>query len=172
VEWCNMSRSVKYLFKYIHKGIDYICGILKEKGLEDDQLDEIKKYLEMRYISTIEACWRIFQFPIHYQDPAVERWNFHLENEQQVIFPNSMKMENVVRRLGVQKTKFTEWMEANKKFSAAREFPTKFVWHDKSKMWKERKSKFSIGRLYYPHPSSGEKYYLRMLLNIVKACTL
>jgi hypothetical protein len=69
VEWCNMSRSVKYLFKYIHKGVDYVCGILKEKGLKDDQVDEIKKYLEMRYISTIEACWRLFQFDIHYQDP-------------------------------------------------------------------------------------------------------
>jgi hypothetical protein len=56
VEWCNMSRSVKYLFKYIHKGVDYICGVLKEKGLNDDQIDGIKKYLEMRYISTIEAC--------------------------------------------------------------------------------------------------------------------
>jgi hypothetical protein len=52
-----------------------------------------------------------------------------------------MKIENVVRRIGVQKTKFTEWMEANKKFSAAGElkygdFPTKFVCPDKSKMWK------------------------------------
>jgi hypothetical protein len=50
-------------------------------------------------------------------------------------------------------------------------FPTKFVWHDGQKMWKERKAKFSIGILYYAHPSSGERYYLRMLLNTAKRCT-
>jgi hypothetical protein len=38
-------------------------------------------------------------------------------------------------------------------------------------MWKEHKSKFSVGRLYYSHPSSGERYYLRMLLDTVKGCT-
>jgi hypothetical protein len=58
-----MSRSVKYLFMYIHKGVDYVCGILKEKRIRDEQVDEIKKYLEMRYISTIEGCWRICVTP-------------------------------------------------------------------------------------------------------------
>jgi hypothetical protein len=81
-----------------------------------------------------------------------------------------------VRKEGVHITKFTVWMEANKIYPSAKnltygDFPMKFVWHAQSKMWKERKSKFSIGRLYYAHPSSGERYYLRMLLNIVKGCT-
>jgi hypothetical protein len=79
-------------------------------------------------------------------------------------------------RKGVRQTKFTEWMEANKKYPTAGEltygdFPTKFVWHDAQKMWKVRKVKFSIGRLYYAHPSSGDMYYLRMLLNTVNGCT-
>jgi hypothetical protein len=48
------------------------------------------------------------------------------------------------------------------------DFPTKFVCHAQEHMWKERKSKFAIGRLYNTHPSSGERYYLRMLLNTIK----
>jgi signal recognition particle subunit SEC65 len=64
----------------------------------------------------------------------VERQNYHLENEQQVIFPDSTRIENIVRKEGIKCTKFTEWMKANKKYPAAREltygdFPTKFVWH-------------------------------------------
>jgi hypothetical protein len=46
----NMSRSVKYLFKYIYKGLDYVVVVLKEKGLKENQIDEIKRYWEMRYI--------------------------------------------------------------------------------------------------------------------------
>jgi hypothetical protein len=110
VEWCNMSRSVKYLFKYIHKVLDYVVAVLKEKGLRENQIDEIKRYLKMKYISTIEACWRIFQFDIHYQDPPLERLNFHLENEQ----PDSIDIEKILIREGVKDTKFTKWMELNK----------------------------------------------------------
>jgi hypothetical protein len=144
VEWCNMSRSVKYLFKYIHKGLDYVVAVLKEKGLKGDQIDEIKRYLEMRYISTIEACWRLFQFDIHYQDPPVERLNFHLENEQQVIFPDSTDIEKIMRRARVQDTKFTKWMELNKTDADARQLsyidlPTKYVWNKEKKYGKRDK---------------------------------
>jgi len=30
---------------------------------------------------------------------------------------------------------------------------------------------FAIGRMYYAHPTSDERYYLRMLLNCVKGAT-
>lgn len=172
VERCNRSRSIKYLFKYIHKDDDHVTGLLETNDASNDT-DEIKKYLLMRYISTSEACCRLLQFDLHYRDIPVERLPFHLENEQQVIFPDSTDLTEIVRREAFRKTKFTEWMEANKKYEEARqltyvEFPTKFVWIQKSQSWEKRKREYAIGRIYYAHPSSGEKYYLRMLLNTVK----
>ncbi|KAK9991440.1 hypothetical protein SO802_026425 [Lithocarpus litseifolius] len=48
------------------------------------------------------------------------------------------------------------------------EFPTKWVWHKRDQEWRLRKSRRCIGCIYYAHPASGERLYLRMLLNVVK----
>jgi hypothetical protein len=37
--------------------------------------------------------------------------------------------------------------------------------------WEPRKRGYTIGRVYFAHPSSGERYYLRMLLNTVRGAT-
>ena len=68
---------------------------------------------------------------------------------------------------------FTDWFELNKRDTAARtltyaEIPKHYVWHEKPKMWKPRKQQKSIGRNVYSSPASGERYYLRMLLNVVR----
>ncbi|GBP75653.1 ATP-dependent DNA helicase RRM3 [Eumeta japonica] len=42
--------------------------------------DEITLYQIGRYISSNEAAWRIFGFPIHERDPAVVQLAIHLEN--------------------------------------------------------------------------------------------
>ena len=41
-------------------------------------------------------------------------------------------------------------------------------WYKRDKEWRLRKSGRCIGRIYYAHPASGERFYLRMLLNVVK----
>ena len=48
--------------------------------------DEIQSYLDARYVSAVEACWRIFELPMHEMDPKVERLPIHLKNEQTVRF--------------------------------------------------------------------------------------
>ncbi len=39
------------------------------------------------------------------------------------------------------------------------------------KRWTMHKRGFAIGRMYYAHPTSGERYYLQMLLNCLKGAT-
>ncbi|KAM3699395.1 hypothetical protein ACJW31_05G022100 [Castanea mollissima] len=181
VEWCNRSRSIKYLFKYITKGPDRATLILEENlhidsstGMQHmTDADEVKTYLNCRYVFAIEACWRIFEFPIHHREPAVQRLNFHIEDEQPVVFEDTDDLNNVVNKPDIEKTKFTEWMKANASYEEAREltyseFPTKWVWHNRDKEWKLRKSGRCIGRIYYAHPANGERFYLRMLLNVIK----
>ena len=73
VEWCNQSRSIKYLFKYINKGHDCVTATVTQKSNiasmgsegnpaninsgvnvntaevgEEETVDEIKKYFDAR----------------------------------------------------------------------------------------------------------------------------
>ena len=55
VEVCTSFSAVKYLFKYIYKGYD--CATV-----EVDRVDEIKDFINSRYVSGIEATWRLLSF--------------------------------------------------------------------------------------------------------------
>ncbi|XP_075663385.1 uncharacterized protein LOC142632959 [Castanea sativa] len=140
VEWCNRSRSIKYLFKYITKGPDRATLILEENlhidsstGMQHmTDIDVVKTYLNCRYVSAIEACWRIFEFAIHHRGPAIQRLNFHNKDEQPVVFEDTDYLNNVVNKPDIRKSKFTEWMKANALYEEAREltyseFPTKWL---------------------------------------------
>jgi len=177
VEWCNQTRSIKYLFKYVNKGHDHVTvGFYDGQQGSSDVIDEIKLYYDCRYLSACEATWRIFSFDINYRDPSVERLTFHLENEQHVIYGDNDPLDEVVRRKSIHKTKFLAWMHANKVYPEARsltynEFPTKFVWKADKHRWSPRQVGFAIGRLHFVPPGTGELFYLRTLLNYVKGPT-
>lgn len=179
VEWCNQSRAIKYLFKYINKGSDRVTAQSSYRRRNDqnpDQIDEIKRYYDCRYISPCEAVWRIFRFKIHYRSPGVERLSFHLPDEQHVVFNDDDQLDAVIENPSITKTKFLKWMDANRIYPGAAnltypEFPTKFVWSAKHREWSPRKKGFKLGRLYHVSPTAGERYYLRTLLNIVKGPT-
>ncbi|GKC92713.1 putative PIF1 DNA helicase/replication protein A1-like protein, partial [Tanacetum coccineum] len=75
VDRCNQVGSIKYLFKYINKGPDRVSATI-----DDEEVDEIKDFLNCRYLSACEATWRIYGFEIHYRTPSVERLPFHLKD--------------------------------------------------------------------------------------------
>jgi hypothetical protein len=65
VESVASFKSMKYCFKYVHKGPD--------RATIQYELDEIKTYVDGRYIGAPEATWRIFHFAMHQQHPPVVR---------------------------------------------------------------------------------------------------
>ena len=179
VEWCNQSRSIKYLFKYVNKGFDRVTANFYSPSKEHTKsgcVDEIKMYYDCRYLSACEAAWRIFSFDIHYIEPSVERLNYHLEGEQSVMYEENECIEEVVNKPASRITKFLGWMEANKNYPEARtltynQFPLKFRWRQDLHKWTPRQQGYSIGRVHFAPPGSGERFYLRTLLNYIKGPT-
>lgn len=170
VERCNSTNSIKYLFKYVNKGVDR-CGakIMVE--------NEVKDYVDCRYISACEAVWRLLGYPIHYRDPPVERLPFHLEGEQTMCFKDGDYIPDLKEKQTVAHSKFLAWMDFNKKHPEARkylyaEFPQHYVYDVPERRWKDRqKARRKIGRIYHVPPGTGALYHLRIMLNHIRGAT-
>uniref|UniRef100_A0A0R0E7S8 ATP-dependent DNA helicase n=1 Tax=Glycine max TaxID=3847 RepID=A0A0R0E7S8_SOYBN len=169
IEWCNQNTSIKYLFKYINKGYDRVTAVVIHDAngtLENTitQNDEIKEYVDRRYISPCEATWRIFGFPIHARKPAVERLHFHLPGQHNVVYEDDDDIDDILSKPSISDSKFLAWMNSNKCFSEGRnltysQFVSKFVYNQKTRS------------LIWVPPTTGELFYLRMMLTTCKGAT-
>jgi hypothetical protein len=174
IEFCNKSNCIKYLFKYITKGVDRVTASLEVA--DEVVVDEIKQYYDCRFLSPCESIWRSFRFDIHERHPPVQRLTFHLHNEQRITFRDSSDMISVLARNREKNTMFLAWMEANKKYPQGRnltyiQFPSLFVYDSDERCWRPRKKGQSIGRLTFIPTSIRELFYMRLLLNYQTGCT-
>ncbi|XP_074374065.1 uncharacterized protein LOC141714445 [Apium graveolens] len=138
----NISRSLKYLFKYCLKGHDTATMLLKKKSNKSGSeqtarsvknLDEVKNFLDGRYVCASEASWRIFGFDIHHRSPSVECLPIDLPGQKYLNFQSSADLENVCNNATSKKSKLEAWFVANSEFPQARnftysDFPTQFTW--------------------------------------------
>ncbi len=101
VEICASIKAIKYIHKYIYKGHD-------RATVEVGQQDEIKQYIDARYIGPVEACWHIMEFPMHEESPTVYRLTVCLPDEQTIFFNPDDIIEDVVTRESSTKTPLTQ----------------------------------------------------------------
>ncbi|XP_057444727.1 uncharacterized protein LOC130736971 [Lotus japonicus] len=109
IEYCNKSNSIKYLFKYVHKGVDRVTMSMSAGKNNHDQkaeVDEIKQYFDCRYLSPCEAAWRIFKFEIHHKWPHVQKLTYHLPRKQVVLFKENQSIEEVLKKNEVKNSMF------------------------------------------------------------------
>ena len=182
VEICSSVKAVKYVYKYIYKGSDRARIVLRDTVADRDNVNEVQVFLNARFISPPEACWRIFAFPLHGRKPSIVRLVVHEENQQSVtIAADGVVDEQNVEEAGLRRTMLMAWFEANLRDDAIgvlartltyQAFPKHFVWVKKTREWKMRENgAIALGRMYYVHPTAGERFYLRLLLQVQKGCT-
>ncbi|XP_055845040.1 uncharacterized protein LOC129911312 [Episyrphus balteatus] len=181
VEICNSVKSIKYICKYINKGSDMaVFGVPNQ-----NKNDEIDQYQMGRYISSNEAVWHIFSFPIHDRYPTVLHLSVHLENGQRVYYtPENAE----VRAESPPETTLTAFFNLSSSDQFARtllysEVPQYYTWQASNKNFQKRKQgnrvdghidifqTDAIGRIYTVHPNTEECYFLRLLLINVRGPT-
>ena len=82
------------------------------------QIDnEITRFVDARYVSASEACWRIFHFVVHDPSPSIQRLNVHLPGQQQIIYKEGSAQTALQRS---KHTTLIAWFEINKPLPEAR----------------------------------------------------
>ena len=175
VEGCSSIKAMNYLFKYIYKGHDR-ASVSIDAVDSDGNIDEIKQYRDSRWVTPLEALWRIYGFDLSEIFPSIRQLQLHLPNMNMVSFLAGANLNDVLSQEGASKTMLTEYFEANKKYELAqgilyKDFLTAFVWILGGKYWKRRDERTQIGRIVSAHPAEGERYYLRVVLNHVIGAT-
>lgn len=193
VEYCGWRMLIKYLFKYISKGIDRIRFVVSHDDSQPSSssspllsdVDEISNYIEGRYICPYEAVWCTLSFSIHHRYPAVLLLSVHLDGMQNLTFRDNQSLVEIAEDDDAGKTTLTQWFAKN--FEESQPgftgvvnglglryvyYLTKYHWDQSKKIWLRRITSRtpSVGRLAYVHPSCGELFYLRLLLNHQIGC--
>ena len=184
VEYTASLSTVRYSFKYQHKGTDLatIQLLAKEDGKPKN---EISLYVNSRFIDPHLAIWRIFEYKIQERYPAVLRLDIHEDGKQFVSFKPGEEADKIANP---KVTKLIAWFKYNKsqldkklnrepydenfdKYTYM-QFPEHYTYNETKKEWKPRvhDSQFPscIGRIHAVPRSNDDVYYLRMLLHHVK----
>ena len=175
VEFIGSFTTVKYIYKYVHKGVDVTTTEVKSLSGERN---EIAKFLNARTIDPYDATWRLFGFKVQDRFPAVQQLCIHDEGQQNIIFREGQAtnaLENVKDTTLLAFFKFN-LHEIDARKIKYQDFPKFCTFSDNSWHWRKvlpKKDEVArtIGRISAVSPAQGERYYLRMMLTHTTGAT-
>ena len=158
VEVCSSIKAVKYLYKYVYKGHDRASFSIDQPD-SNGVVDEIKRYIDARWVTPPEAMWRIFGFNLSESSPSVLQLPLHLPNMHSVTFKAQEDLTDVVACDNASKSMLTEYFLANQKHEWAwdilyKDFPGSFTWQ-RQKYWRPREKRHQVGRIMSAHLAEG-----------------
>ncbi|XP_056642867.1 uncharacterized protein LOC130449210 [Diorhabda sublineata] len=197
IEVVGSFYTMKYLHKYIQKGSDSITlrigdgnndgntrahsqptTELQKTPIETLVIDEIKNYQDYRYVSAMEAMWRILEFRMHDRSHSVLVLPVHLPGDRTIMFDELEEANNIEARLQ-SRSKLEAYFELNSHDVVARtylyhEIPQHYTWNYKECKWQSRRQvSKQIGCMIdvSPLPGQMELFFFRLLLSRIKGAT-
>ena len=173
VEICNSVMAVKYLFKYVYKGPDRAMMNVEPSDGRPAEVNEIRQFIDARFVSASEACWRLFAFPMQSHFPYMCRLAVHLPSQQTVYF----RPDQDLAALPTSTSTLMAWFQLNQHDESAHQYtyaeiPKHYTWVKPRRIWKKRRDPSPIiSRLYFVNPRDIQRYCLRLVLLKVRGAT-
>ncbi|CAH0562908.1 unnamed protein product [Brassicogethes aeneus] len=136
--------------------------------------DEIRQFLDCRYISAMEACWRLFEFKLGIH--AVMALPVHIPDDHPINFDEFDNVDDIREALD-KPTKLTAYFILNSNYVEARQYryheiPEHFTWETRTHIWRPRVQVAKMfGCMVEVSPLDLEKWCLRLLLSHVSGAT-
>ena len=169
VEICESIQIIKYIHKYMYKEEDWTIMKLK------NNLNEITRHLNDRYIFLNQTAWNLFEFCSHIENSFITRLIVHLSDEQSMYFSENVTVKQIQIILNEIETTLTAWFWYNQQHSNERallyqEFSTHYIYQLKreQRRWTSRQRDTTIDCMYHFISMQREKHYLQLLLTTVR----
>ncbi len=142
---------------------------LGEQRRPQQPRDEVKEYVDSRYISANEAVWRTFEFLTHGRDVPVTALQIHLEGEHSITVNTTVALADQLARTekDTTLTAFFKYNAANpSEIVNYQDFPWDHVYRKPSRTWafRSERAKRAVGELrgltFHPVSSTTSAYFL------------
>nr|GEV47456.1 AT hook motif-containing protein, putative, expressed [Tanacetum cinerariifolium] len=98
--WDNKVYVKKGKFTFDNRYVNVQAGGARAPE-KVEEINEIKNYLNCRYLAPCEAVWRMLSFDIHYSYPAVMKLNFHLPQQNPITLCDLENLPGLLQREGI-----------------------------------------------------------------------
>jgi len=122
VEIVSSIKSVKYLYKYIYKRHD--GAAITIESISDNVIidhDEIRNFIETRYVGPVETCWRILEKKLQDKNYTIVRLPVYFSNKQNVVIENGAA-EEVMTSVLNQVTMLIDYFFLNSRDEEAKQY--------------------------------------------------
>jgi len=159
----------------VYKGHDCANIEIQENPLKTGETsmtlehNEVKNFMDSRYVSAPEAMWRLLGYKMHDQSHSILRLAVHDPDSRSIVF-HPDHIHEAVNSAEFSDSTLTAWFKLNSENNEARpylyhEIPQYYVFTDRKK-WQPRKRGGDkvIGRMYFVGLQDVERYFMRLML--------